>query len=170
MWGARRVRVTPAIGSTDPPACAEGLESGAPAPGEPPRVLPDGGAVAPSGAPRTVRLAIAARNLIHTKPYPVPDVHYGSLAQPWPAYDCSGAVSVVRAVWTGLLGASPLDSSQLESYRVPGSGRWITAYANATHARILVARIALDTAEYRTARGRDGGGACEPRGRDAVCR
>ena len=50
---------------------------------------------APSGAPAAVKLAIAAANEIHTKPYPEPVGHFGSLASPWPAYDCSGAVSFV---------------------------------------------------------------------------
>jgi hypothetical protein len=110
-------------------------------------VLPDGHAVAPVDAPTAVKLAILAGNLIHTLPYPAPDVHYGSLARLWPAYDCSGAVSFVL-YGAGLLGSSALDSTGLEAYGLAGRGRWITIYANPTHAWIVVAGIALDTANY----------------------
>jgi hypothetical protein len=94
-----------------------------------------------------VRLVIAAGNLIHTLPYPVPDVHYGSLERLWPAYDCSGATSFVL-YGAGLLGSSALDSTGLESYGLPGPGRWMTIYANPTHTWIVVAGIAFDTADY----------------------
>ena len=41
-------------------------------------------------------IVAAANALASSKlPYPNPDAHYGSLAQPWPAYDCSGSVSFV---------------------------------------------------------------------------
>jgi hypothetical protein len=59
------------------------------------RILPDGRAIAPVSAPTAIRLVIAAGNLIHTLPYPVLDVHYGSLPRLWPAYDWSGEVSFV---------------------------------------------------------------------------
>ncbi len=123
--------------------------------GERARILSDGSAAAPADTPAAVRLAIAAGNLIHTKPYPEPDVHYGSLAAPWPAYDCSGAVSFVL-YGAGLLGADALHSTGLESYEEPGPGRWITVYANPAHAWIVVAGIALDTSAY--------GGASVPTG------
>jgi hypothetical protein len=109
--------------------------------------LSDGSAIAPDNAPAAVRVAIAAGNLIHTRPYPEPDVHYGSLAQLWPAYDCSGAVSFVL-FGAGLLGADALDSSELQHYGVPGPGRWISVYANPGHTWIVVAGIALDTSDY----------------------
>jgi hypothetical protein len=94
-----------------------------------------------------VRLAIAAGNLIHTRPYPEPDVHYGTLAGLWPAYDCSGATSFLLYAG-GLMGPNALDSTGLETYGQPGPGRWITIYANATHAWIVIAGIALETANY----------------------
>lgn len=141
-WGARQVVVTPTTGPAAGQACPALL-----APGQGARVLPDGGAIAPEGAPEAVRLAIAAGNLIHTRPYPEPDTHYGSLAALWPAYDCSGATSLVL-YGAGLLGPEALDSSQLERYGLPGPGRWITIYANPAHAWIVVAGIALDTSGY----------------------
>jgi hypothetical protein len=107
----------------------------------------DGSALAPREASAAVKLAIAAGNLIHTLPYPEPDQHYGSLARLWPSYDCSGATSFVLYA-AGLLGPTALDSTELENYGQPGAGRWITIYANSAHAWIVVAGIALDTADY----------------------
>lgn len=142
-WGARHVTVAPTSGSAASEACPA-LSS---TPGQRARILLDGSAIAPQGAPEAVRLAIAAGNLIHTRPYPEPDVHYGSLVRLWPAYDCSGAVSFVLH-GAGLLGSSALDSTGLESYGLPGPGRWITIYANPAHAWVVVAGIAFDTADY----------------------
>jgi 3D (Asp-Asp-Asp) domain-containing protein len=157
-WGARNVSVTPA-----PAPSGQSLLDGlAPTPatettgateacsqpiGEHARILPDGDAVAPPEAPAAVRLAIAAGNLIQTLPYPEPDVHYGSLAKLWPAYDCSGATSFLLYA-AHLLSPTPLDSSELENYGQPGPGHWITIYANPTHTWIVIAGIALDTANY----------------------
>ena len=115
--------------------------------GEHARILPNGDAVAPADAPAAVKLAIAAGNLIHTLAYPEPDTHYGSLAKLWPAYDCSGATSLLLYA-AHLLSPTPLDSTELENYGQPGPGHWITVYANPTHTWIVIAGIALDTANY----------------------
>ena len=48
----------------------------------------------------------------------------------------------------GLLDPTALDSTELKNYGQPGPGHWITLYANAAHAWIVVAGIALDTADY----------------------
>ena len=151
-WGLRAVSVTPAAGPEE-----EGAGVGCEAPlsgaqlqlvaSNTARVLADGSAAAPTGAPPAVKEAIAAGNLIHTLPYPEPDAHFGSLARLWPAYDCSGGVSFVL-YGAGLLGTTALDSTELESYGLPGPGRWITIYANPAHAWIVVAGIALDTSDY----------------------
>jgi 3D (Asp-Asp-Asp) domain-containing protein len=162
-WGTRQVTVTPAptpgagnlLGdvpisdaSATPaaaPACVDatvGLSAAQTA-----QIEPDGSALAPASAPAAVQQAIAAGNAIHTYPYPVPDVHYGSLAQMWPAYDCSGATSFVLYE-AGLLGPSAGVAADFETYGLPGPGRWISLYANSTHVWIVVAGIALDTAEY----------------------
>jgi 3D (Asp-Asp-Asp) domain-containing protein len=143
-WGVRAVTVTPISAPRSSATCSATLES---PPGEKAVILPDGRAVAPVEAPTAVTLAIAAGNLIHTRPYPATDVHYGSLARLWPAYDCSGATSFVLYA-ARLLGSSALDSTGLESYGLPGPGRWITIYANPSHAWIVVAGIAFDTADY----------------------
>jgi 3D (Asp-Asp-Asp) domain-containing protein len=161
-WGARTVTVTAA------PNGGAGNLLGAvpvssPAPGssatvcvggtlgltaaETATIQPDGSALAPADAPPAVKLAIAAGNQIDTYPYPTPDVHYGPLSQIWPAYDCSGATSFVLYM-AGLLSANAETSTELESYGLPGPGRWITLYANSAHVWIVVAGIALDTADY----------------------
>ena len=53
----------------------------------------------------------------------------------------------VRASYGGAVGSDALDSTGLESYGLPGPGRWITVYANSAHTWIVVAGIALDTAD-----------------------
>jgi 3D (Asp-Asp-Asp) domain-containing protein len=161
-WGTRTVSVTAAPSSgagnllgaipTSTPtsggaadACANGTLGLTAA--ETAAVESDGSALAPADAPTAVKLAIAAGNQIHTLPYPTPDVHYGPLSQLWPAYDCSGATSFVLYM-AGLLGPTAETSTGLESYGLPGPGRWITLYANSAHVWIVVAGIALDTANY----------------------
>jgi hypothetical protein len=161
-WGTHAVTVTPAptpgagnllgavpntttVDDSSAAACANGT-LGLTA-GETATIEPDGSALAPADAPAAVKLAIAAGNEIHTYPYPAPDVHYGPLSQLWPAYDCSGATSFVLYM-AGLLSANAETSTELEDYGLPGAGRWITIYANSAHAWIVVAGIALDTAEY----------------------
>ena len=166
-WGQRAVSVTPtpspgagnllgavapispAEAGTEDPSCPAGVGEGSIGltPGQTARIQSDGAASAPKEAPAAVKLAIAAGNLIHTHPYPEPDTHYGTLANLWPAYDCSGATSFVLYA-AGLLGPEALDSTGLESYGEPGPGRWITIYANSAHAWIVIAGIALDTANY----------------------
>jgi len=161
-WGTRTVTVTPApnpgagnllgqVPDTTPTptsgraACASGTLGLTAA--DTAAIQPDGSALAPADAPAAVKAAIAAGNEIHTLPYPSPDVHYGPLSQLWPAYDCSGATSFVLYM-AGLLGPAAETSGELESYGLPGPGRWISLYANSAHVWIVVAGIALDTAGY----------------------
>jgi hypothetical protein len=115
-----------------------------PAPVGPPgkaKIRKDGTAVAPADAPAQVQAAIAAANAIHTLPYVWGGGHrtfYDS------GYDCSGAVSYVLHA-AGLL-ASPMTSGSLAtSWGVPGKGRWITVYGNASHAYMIVAGKRFDT-------------------------
>jgi hypothetical protein len=111
------------------------------------RILADGTAAAPQSAPPQAKLAIAAANQIHTEPYPSPDVHFGSLTQLWPAYDCSGATSYV--LYRARLHSSwPDVSSALESWGASGPGKWITVYANSGHVWVVIAGLAFDTANY----------------------
>ena len=101
----------------------------------------DGTAVAPADAPANIQAAIAAGNAIHTFPYRWGGGHRSFTD---PGYDCSGAVSYVLHA-AGLL-TSPLPSGPLaSSWGLPGKGRWITVYANASHAYMVVAGLRFDT-------------------------
>jgi hypothetical protein len=88
-----------------------------------------------------VRRAIAAGNRLQRKPY-----RYGGGHASWrdSGYDCSGTVSYALH-GAGLLRA-PLDSTGLAAWGRPWRGRWITVYANADHAYVVIAGLRLDTA------------------------
>jgi len=104
------------------------------------RVLPDGTAVAPEGAPEPVKRVILAANLIAKFPY-----KWGGGHGAWRdnGYDCSGSVSFALA-GAGLLDR-PLTSGLLAGYGRPGAGRWITIYANGGHVFMIVAGLRFDT-------------------------
>lgn len=117
--------------------------SAAPAPltpGEGAHYISESQASVPSGAPSAVRGAIEAANSIANTPYIWGGGH-GSFSSP--GYDCSGAVSF--ALHGGGFLESPLDSTGLETWGSPGPGRWITVYANAGHAWMIIAGLAFDT-------------------------
>ena len=84
--------------------------------------------------------AIEAANSIATTPYIWGGGH-GSFESS--GYDCSGAVSF--ALNGGGFLSSPLDSTGLETWGEPGPGQWITVYANAEHAWMIIAGLAFDT-------------------------
>ena len=107
------------------------------------RINSDGTATAPAGAPAAVQQAIAAANQIINTSYCYGGGH-GSFQSS--CYDCSGAVSFALH-GAGLL-SSPEDSTSLESYGVSGPGRWITVYADSSHAFIVIGGRAFDTADY----------------------
>jgi peptidoglycan hydrolase CwlO-like protein len=94
----------------------------------------------PAGAPAAVAQVIAAGNAIATLPYVWGGGHGSFHAS---GYDCSGSVSYALAA-AGLL-SSPLDSTGFESWGQPGPGRWITVYANPSHAFMVVAGWRFDT-------------------------
>jgi peptidoglycan hydrolase CwlO-like protein len=95
---------------------------------------------APPGAPAAIGQVMAAGNAIATLPYIWGGGHGSFHAS---GYDCSGSVSYALAA-AGLL-TSPLDSTGFESWGAPGPGRWITVYANAGHAFMVVAGWRFDT-------------------------
>ncbi len=97
-------------------------------------------AIAPAGAPRAVKAAIAAANRIVGKPYRYGGGH-GNFADS--GYDCSGTVSF--ALRGGRLLSTPLDSSSFMSWGEGGVGRWITVYTNPGHAYAVIAGLRLDT-------------------------
>jgi hypothetical protein len=84
--------------------------------------------------------AVTAANRIATLPY-----RYGGGHRSFhdSAYDCSGSVSYVLHA-TGRL-SRPLDSGELMSWGAPGRGRWITVYANAGHAYMVIQGRRYDT-------------------------
>jgi hypothetical protein len=99
-----------------------------------------GGGGGGGGLPLRIRRAIAAGDRIAFKPYRLGGGHRSFRDS---AYDCSGTVSYVLHA-AGALG-SPLDSSALARYGSPGKGRWITIYANAGHAFMVVNGRRFDT-------------------------
>jgi peptidoglycan hydrolase CwlO-like protein len=99
-----------------------------------------GMAQAPADAPAAVKQVIAAGNAIAGLPYAYGGGHGSFRAN---AYDCSGSVSYALAA-AGLL-SSPLDSTGFESWGEAGPGQWITVYANAGHAFMVVAGWRFDT-------------------------
>jgi cell wall-associated NlpC family hydrolase len=127
--------------------------------GRVPSVRSDGTAVAPRSAPDVVALVIAAGNEIATKPY-----KWGGGHGAWSdtGYDCSGSVSFALA-GAGLLD-SPLDSTRFMRWGADGPGRYITVYANAGHAFMVVDGLRFDTSgaqggtRWQPAAGRSYGG------------
>jgi septal ring factor EnvC (AmiA/AmiB activator) len=109
-------------------------------PGQEAQVITESEASAPASAPQAVKDAISAANSIAYTPYIWGGGH-GSFESE--GYDCSGAVSF--ALHGGGFLESPLDSTGLETWGEPGPGTWITVYANAEHAWMVIAGIAFDT-------------------------
>lgn len=95
----------------------------------------------PSGIPEVVQKVIAGANEITNFPYVFGGGH-GSFVDN--AYDCSGSVSYALAAG-GLL-STPETSGDLESWGVPGPGRYITVFANAGHTYMYVDGVLYDTA------------------------
>lgn len=119
------------------------VPTGTPAPltpGESANYISESQASVPSAAPAAVAAAIEAANSIATTPYIWGGGH-GSFESS--GYDCSGAVSF--ALHGGGFLSSPLDSTGLSTWGEPGPGRWITVYANAGHAWVIIAGLAFDT-------------------------
>jgi cell wall-associated NlpC family hydrolase len=117
--------------STAPPTLPTGSRA---------RLNSDGTASAPAGAPAVVQEIIAAGNEIAKKPYV-----YGGGHGHWndTGYDCSGSVSYALH-GAGLL-QTARDSTGFESFGDTGPGQWVTIYANAGHAYMIVAGLRFDT-------------------------
>ncbi|HSZ13423.1 MAG TPA: peptidoglycan-binding protein [Solirubrobacteraceae bacterium] len=95
---------------------------------------------------------IAAADEIATRPYVWGGGH-GSFQSE--GYDCSGSVSY--ALHGGGLLSSPEDSTGLESYGEPGPGKYITIYANAEHAFMVIDGKRFDTVALAEGGSRWGG-------------
>ena len=131
-------------GSAPPGSTTTTTTTTPPAPVGPPgrgKVRKDGTAVAPADAPPAIQAAIAAGNAIRTYPYRWGGGHRSFSDT---GYDCSGAVSYLLHA-AGFL-SSPMPSGPLaSSWGTFGKGRWITVYANASHAYMVVAGMRFDT-------------------------
>ena len=104
------------------------------------KLLSNGKAKAPPGAPAAVKRALRAGNRLQGKPY-----RFGGGHLRWEddAYDCSGAASYALRGIGGL--SSPLDSTGFMRWGLAGPGRWITTYANPNHMYVVIAGLRLDT-------------------------
>jgi septal ring factor EnvC (AmiA/AmiB activator) len=109
-------------------------------PGQSAQFISESQASVPSSAPSAVQATIEAANAIATTPYVWGGGH-GSFESS--GYDCSGSVSF--ALHGGGFLESPLDSTGLSTWGEAGAGQWITVYANAGHAWVLIAGLAFDT-------------------------
>ncbi len=115
---------------------------------EPATLNADGTASAPASAPAAVQQIIAAGNAIYDKPYRYGGGHGKAKDS---GYDCSGSISYALA--GAALVKQPLDSTGFESWGDAGPGAWVTVYANAGHAYLVVAGMRYDTSG---AKDRDG--------------
>jgi hypothetical protein len=109
------------------------------------RLLPDGDAAAPASAPAAVVGIIAAGNQIAGRPYVYGAAHGLPLNVVAAAYDCSSSVSHLLYGGGLLPAGAGMTSGELESWGLPGPGRWVTIYANATHVYMYVAGLRWDT-------------------------
>ncbi len=145
--GAANVLGQAAPAPTSPDvACRPSAATGVPlTPGPHARLLANGQAAAPTGAPAAIREIIAAGNQIVGKPYVYGGAHGLPLSDVAPAYDCSSSVEHL------LYGARLVPvtygaaSSSLESFGAPGPGHWVTLYASADHVFMYVAGLRWDT-------------------------
>lgn len=109
-------------------------------PGRKSATLHNGIAYPPRGAPKEVKLAIAAGNRLQNKPYKWGGGHaYFNDT----GYDCSGAVSYVLRESGLMQGQRP--SKGFFTYGKKGEGKWISVYIRDGHVFMTVAGLRLDT-------------------------
>ncbi len=94
----------------------------------------------PVNGPAAIARVIAGANAIADFPYVFGGGHASFVDT---AYDCSGSVSYALAAG-GMLD-SPLTSGDLESWGVPGQGKYLTVFANAGHTFMYVDGLRYDT-------------------------
>jgi hypothetical protein len=109
------------------------------------RLLPNGLAAAPAGAPPAVAEIIAAGDQIVGKPYVYGAGHGIALSAIAPAYDCSSSVEHLLYGARLVPVTDGAASSSLESLGAPGPGRWVTLYASSSHVFMYVAGLRWDT-------------------------
>ncbi len=130
----------------DPAACVPIALGGVPVTsGDRARLLPNGLAAAPAGAPLAVKEIIAAGNQIAGKPYVYGAGHGVALSAIASAYDCSSSVEHLLYGARLVAVTDGAASGTLESFGQPGPGRWVTLYASASHVFMYVAGLRWDT-------------------------
>jgi hypothetical protein len=129
-----------------PASCVPAQPGGVPlAPGARAQLLSNGLAAAPLQAPASVKEIIAAGNQIVGKPYVYGGAHGLPLSEIASAYDCSSSVEHLLYGARLVPVTDTVASSQLESFGLPGPGRWVTLYASADHVFMYVAGLRWDT-------------------------
>jgi hypothetical protein len=135
----------PPAGAEDPGAC-DPAASGVPlTSGRRARLLENGLAAAPQGAPAQVKQIIAAGNQIVGRPYLYGGGHGVPLGEVAPAYDCSSSVEHLLYGARLLPATFDAPSGTLESFADPGVGHWVTLYASPDHVFMYVAGLRWDT-------------------------
>jgi cell wall-associated NlpC family hydrolase len=112
-------------------------------------LLQSGEATAPPDAPPKVQAIVDAANKVARLPYVYGGGHGagGEGLFVDSAYDCSGSVSFALAN-AGLIDR-PMTSGELARWGEPGQGKWVTIYANAGHAFMVVGGARFDTVGLR---------------------
>jgi cell wall-associated NlpC family hydrolase len=111
-------------------------------------LLQSGQATAPPDAPVAVQAIVDAGNKVARLPYVYGGGHGGGEGLfVDSAYDCSGSVSFALAN-AGLIDR-PMTSGELAKWGDPGQGKWVTIYANAGHAFMVVGGARFDTVGLR---------------------
>ncbi len=130
LLSASAVAASGGVGTTVPPTGKAGKA----------KLLDNGKAVPPEGAPKRVVRAIKYANSIRRTKYVWGGGHASFDSK---GYDCSGAVSYM------LHGArmlkTPLTSGSLASWGKKKKGDWISVYANSGHTYAVVAGLRWDT-------------------------
>jgi cell wall-associated NlpC family hydrolase len=111
-------------------------------------LLQSGEATAPPDAPPQVQAIVEAANKVARLPYVYGGGHGGGEGLfVDSAYDCSGSISFALAN-AGLIDR-PMTSGELARWGEPGQGKWVTIYANAGHAFMVVGGARFDTVGLR---------------------
>ncbi len=118
-------------------AAAEKAASAAAQPGT---ISATGTVTPPKAGPATIARVINGANAIADFPYVFGGGHASFVDT---AYDCSGSVSYALAAG-GMLD-QPLTSGDLETWGVPGPGRYLTVFANPGHTFMYVDGLRYDT-------------------------
>jgi hypothetical protein len=114
-------------------------------PGQRAKLLTNGLAVAPAGAPPVVKQMIAAANAIARTPYIWGGGHARVLDR---GYDCSGSLSFA------FIHAGLLDKPIANGWRLMGDagpGKWITVYSSTGHVWMMLAGLRYDTSALHIA-------------------